>query len=127
MISNKIVIFPTVFTALILGDPAFADDGIPDSADTAWMLTATLLVLMMTIPGVALVYGGMVRKKNVLSTLMHSFAATALISVVWVAVGYSLAFSKGNLFIGGLSKVLLWDLTVEAMSGSIPETVFINC
>lgn len=81
---------------------------------------------MMTIPGVALFYGGMVRKKNVLSTIMHSFAATYLITVIWMIVGYSLAFTEGTSFVGGLSKLFLAGLTVEAMNGSIPESVFMT-
>ena len=77
-----------------------------DSGDTAWMLTATVLVLFMTIPGLALFYAGMVRSKNVLSVLMQCFAATALMTVLWTLYGYSLAFGEGNGFIGGLGNVL---------------------
>ena len=76
-----------------------------DTGDTAWMLTSTALVLMMTIPGLALFYGGMVRKKNVLATVMQSFAITCLISVLWLIVGYSLAFTSGSTIIGGLGRV----------------------
>src|SRR5712691_2037316 len=76
-----------------------------DSGDTAWMLTSTALVLMMTIPGLALFYGGMVRKKNVLATVMQSFAVTCLVTVLWMVVSYSLAFTEGNPFIGGLSRL----------------------
>ena len=105
-----------------------------NSGDTAWVLVSTALVLFMTIPGLALFYGGMVRKKNILSTLMQSFAITALITVLWTLIGYSLAFTPGNSFIGGLDRVLLdgmtyakeaGKLTVNAtLAGTIPESVF---
>ncbi len=105
-----------------------------NAGDTAWVLVSTALVLFMTIPGLALFYGGMVRKKNILSTLMQSFAITALITVLWTLIGYSLAFTPGNGFIGGLDRVLLdgmtyakeaGKLTVNAtLAGTIPESVF---
>ncbi len=96
-----------------------------DTGDTAWILASTALVLFMTIPGLALFYGGMVRKKNVLSTMAHSFAAAAVVSVVWVVIGYSLAFSEGNSFIGGLDKIMLSGITTDALSGTIPEILFV--
>jgi ammonium transporter, Amt family len=96
-----------------------------DSGSTAWMLTSTVLVLMMTIPGLALFYGGMVRKKNILATMMQSFAITALVSVLWVLVGYSLAFADGTPYVGGLGKALLAGVEVGSLTGVIPETVFI--
>src|SRR3982750_3118914 len=74
-----------------------------DTGDTAWMLTSTALVLMMTIPGLALFYGGMVRKMNVLATVMQSFAITCLVTVLWMVAGYSLAFTEGTPYLGGLS------------------------
>jgi Amt family ammonium transporter len=96
-----------------------------DSGNTAWMITATALVLLMTIPGLALFYGGMVRKKNVLATLMQSFAITALATLLWMVAGYSLAFTEGGPYVGGLSKMFLNGLTVEGLNGlTIPETVF---
>ncbi|HKJ83319.1 MAG TPA: ammonium transporter [Mariprofundaceae bacterium] len=95
-----------------------------DSGDTAWMITATALVLLMTIPGLALFYGGMVRKKNVLSVLMQSIAVTALVSVLWVVAGYSLAFSGDGAFVGNLAKGFFAGVGVDALSGTIPETVF---
>ncbi|WP_028227732.1 ammonium transporter [Paraburkholderia ferrariae] len=106
-----------------------------NSGDTAWMLTSTALVLFMTIPGLALFYGGMVRKKNVLATLMQSFAITCVVTVVWTVVGYSLAFTPGNSFIGGFSRVFLAGmnyihgdkgvtLTVSHLAPTIPETVY---
>ena len=75
-----------------------------DAGNTAWMMMATILVLLMTIPGLALFYGGMVRKKNILATLMQSFAICCSITLVWIVIGYSLAFSPGNAFIGGFDK-----------------------
>ena len=106
-----------------------------DSGNTAWMLTATALILFMTIPGLALFYGGMVRKKNVLGTMMQSFAIAAMISVLWMIVGYSLAFStagmeKGvtnfNSFIGGLDKAFLAGIGIDSLTGTIPEMVFMT-
>src|SRR5215831_12581808 len=78
-----------------------------NAGDTAWMLTSTALVLMMTVPGLALFYGGMVRKMNVLATVMQSFAVTCLITVLWTVVGYSLAFTEGMPLVGGLSRFML--------------------
>ena len=95
-----------------------------DSGDTAWMLTATALVLLMTIPGLALFYGGMVRKKNVLSLLMQCFAICCLMSILWMVIGYSLAFDTGNAYIGGFGKVFLKDLAVGAVNGTIPDSLF---
>ena len=104
-----------------------------DSGDTAWMLTSTALVLMMTIPGLGLFYGGMVRKKNVLATVMQSFAITCIVTVLWMVIGYSLAFTDGsmNAYIGSMDKLLLHGVgtvavTVNALASSIPETVFIT-
>lgn len=96
-----------------------------DTGDTAWILVSTALVLLMTIPGLALFYGGMVRKKNVLSTMAHSLSAAAIVSVVWVVIGYSLAFGSGNAFIGGLDKAMLSGITTDALSGTIPEILFV--
>ena len=98
-----------------------------DSGDTAWMLISTALVLMMTIPGLALFYGGMVRKKNVLATVMQSFAITCLVTVLWMVVGYSLAFTTGSTVLGGLSRVFMAGLTVDSVSDlakTIPESVY---
>lgn len=105
-----------------------------DSGATAWMLTSTVLVLMMTIPGVALFYGGMVRKKNVLGTLMQSFAITGLVGVLWMLFGYSLAFDTTgmeegvtnlNSFIGTLNKAFLAGIGKDSLTGVIPESVFV--
>ena len=108
--------------------PALAEDAL-NSGDTAWMLTATALVLFMTIPGLSLFYAGMVRAKNVLSVLMQCFAITGLMSIIWMVYGYSLAFSDGgslNTWIGGLDKAMLAGVTPDSLSGTIPEYVFIT-
>ena len=115
--------------ALLTTGPAFAAAPKIDTGDTAWMLTSTALVLMMTIPGLALFYGGMVRKKNVLATLAQSFGATCLITVLWMILGYSLAFKANgnaglNSVIGNLSFLFLKPMTVSTLSGTIPESVF---
>ena len=96
-----------------------------DSGHTAWMLSATTLVLFMIIPGLSLFYAGMVRSKNVLSVFMQCFAITCLTSLLWVFYGYSLAFDEGSPLIGGLGKTFLSGVTLRAMRGAIPETVFI--
>lgn len=105
-----------------------APEAVLDTGNTAWMLTATALVLMMTIPGLALFYGGMVRKKNVLATVMQSFAVCCLMSVLWFVIGYSLAFSEGTAFVGGLSKAFFAGITVDTLwapgVANIPEYVF---
>jgi ammonium transporter, Amt family len=119
-------------------DPALAQEAAAEAApaapeptlnsgDTAWMLTSTALVLMMTIPGLALFYGGMVRKKNVLATVMQSFATTCIVTVVWMVIAYSLAFTDGgsmNAYIGGMSRFLLKGMEVDTLKGTIPESVF---
>ena len=106
-----------------------------DTGNTAWMLTSTALVLFMTIPGLALFYGGMVRRKNVLATVMQSFAITAMISVLWMVVGYSLAFDTTGMekgvtnfhsIIGGLSRVFLVGMNLDSLTGTIPESVFMT-
>jgi len=108
-------------------DAAAAPPLVLDKADTAWMLTSTALVLLMTIPGLALFYAGMVRKKNILATMMQSFAITALVTVVWAIVAYSLAFTDGNAYIGDFSRVLLNGITTAKdnlwPSSGIPESV----
>ncbi len=95
-----------------------------NGADTSWILTSTVLVLFMTLPGLALFYAGMVRSKNVLSVLAQCFAVAAVISVVWFGVGYSLAFSSGNAFIGDFSKAFMMGISKDSLSGSIPEVLF---
>jgi ammonium transporter, Amt family len=100
-----------------------------NTGDTAWMLTSTALVLMMTIPGLALFYGGMVRKMNVLATVMQSFAVTCLVTVLWAIVSYSLAFTSGSPFVGGLSRLLLLGMTLDSVNDlakTIPESVYMT-
>jgi Amt family ammonium transporter len=130
--------------ALLLAAPAFAQDAAPpevtaavSAGDTAWMLTSTALVLMMTIPGLALFYAGMVRKKNILATLMQSFFLAGLLTLVWMVAGYSIAFGEGGAYFGDLSKMFLsglaanWDEPFTLGSGdgavafTIPESVFV--
>ena len=122
---------------LICGVPgvAMAQEASLDSGDTAWMLTSTALVLFMTIPGLALFYGGLVRVQNVLSVLMQCFALTGLITIIWVICGYSLAFNTVGMeagkitltsFVGGLGTMFLRGIGVDTLSGTIPETVFIT-
>ena len=106
--------------------PAMADEAALNSGDTAWMLTATALVLFMTIPGLALFYAGMVRAKNVLSVLMQCFVITALMTLLWFFYGYSIAFGGEGAFWGGLDKLFLRGVTVDAVSGTIPESVFLT-
>ena len=96
-----------------------------DAANTAWMLTATVLVLMMTLPGLALFYGGLTRAKNVLSVLMQCVSITCVVTLAWVAVGYSIAFGEGNGWWGGLGKAMLAGIDGKTVKGSIPETVFV--
>jgi Amt family ammonium transporter len=111
---------------MLCAGPVFADDGI-SGADTAWIMTATALVLLMTLPGLSLFYGGLVRSKNVLSVLMQCFAIACLMSILWMVIGYSLAFGDGgamNAFIGGTDNVLLASIGEGSASGTIPESVF---
>jgi len=112
-----------------------AQEATLDSGDTAWMLTATALVLFMTIPGLALFYGGMVRSKNILSVMMQCFAITGLMSILWMVYGYSLAFDTTgmeagvtnlNSFVGGLGRAFLSGLTPDSLTGNVPESVFIT-
>jgi Amt family ammonium transporter len=95
-------------------------------ANTAWVLTATALVLSMTLPGLSLFYGGLVRVKNILSVLMQCFAITCLISLLWMIAGYSLSFGEGNAFIGDLGKVFLTGIGTETVAGDIPEILFVT-
>ncbi|WP_164707903.1 ammonium transporter, partial [Paraburkholderia phosphatilytica] len=115
--------------------PFSVDSSKINSGDTAWMLTSTALVLFMTIPGLALFYAGMVRKKNVLATVMQSFAITCVVTAIWTIIGYSLAFTPGGAFLGGFSRVFLagmnyihgdkaTTLTVSHLAPTIPETVY---
>ena len=95
-----------------------------NGADTAWIIVATALVLFMTLPGLALFYGGLVRARNVLSVLMQCFAIACLISVLWLVLGYSIAFGEGNAVWGGFEKMMLTGITADTLSGTIPEVLF---
>jgi Amt family ammonium transporter len=101
-----------------------AQDATLNSGDTAWILASTALVLFMTLPGLALFYGGLVRSKNVLSVLMQCFAIAGVASILWLVVGYSLAFGEGNAFIGDFSKVLMASVGKDDLTGTIPEPLF---
>ena len=137
-----LIALAALVVGLIFADSTFAQTTAPaaaaappapklDTGDTAWMLTSTALVLMMTIPGLGLFYGGMVRKKNVLATVTQSFAITALVTVLWMIVGYSLAFTEGsmNAYLGSFAKILLNGIgatTTNSLAATIPETVFVT-
>ncbi len=108
--------------AVVVSVPVAAD-GL-DTGDTAWVMTSTALVLFMTLPGLSLFYAGLVRSRNVLSVLMQCFTIACLVSVLWLVVGYSLAFGDGNFFVGGLGKALFAGVGEDAMSGTIPESSF---
>jgi Amt family ammonium transporter len=122
----------TSFISTLLALPTLAlaeETPALNSGDTAWMLTSTALVLFMTIPGLALFYAGMVRAKNVLSVMMQCFAITGMVTLLWVILGYSLAFEDGgalNAYVGGLGKLFLAGVTTDSLSGTIPETVFMT-
>ncbi len=109
---------------LLMPGLAFAEEAAMDGANTAWILTTTALVLFMTLPGLALFYGGLVRSKNVLSILMQCFAIAGAASLVWLIVGYSLAFGEGNSVIGDLSKVMMSGIGRDTLAGDIPESLF---
>ena len=111
------------FILLAVPNAAFAQDKL-DTGDTAWILISTGLVLFMMIPGLAMFYAGLVRTRNVLSVFMHCFGIAALITVLWTIFGYSLAFTASNPFIGNLSKSFLSGVTVDSLSGTIPELLF---
>lgn len=110
--------------ALVAAAPAAAQEPGLDTGDTAWILTASALVLFMTIPGLSLFYAGLVRAKNVLSVLMQCLALTSLGTLLWLVCGYSLAFADGNAFVGGLGRVFARGMAVDTLSGSIPEILF---
>ena len=131
----KSLLKPTSLAAALAFSPALLNaQETPDiptinTGDTAWMIVACALVLFMTLPGLALFYGGLVRAKNVLSVLMHCMVMAGVMSLLWMAFGYSLAFSEGpgglNTFIGGLDFAFLKHMTVDTVNGTIPESVFV--
>ena len=122
-IFNRALAAAGFMTVILNPKTALAQD-ILDSGDTAWMMTSTALVLFMTIPGLSLFYGGMVRAKNALSVMMQCFAITCLMTVLWALYVYSLAFGEGGALIGDFSKAFMAGVGVDALSGTIPETVF---
>jgi Amt family ammonium transporter len=132
LIVGLIFIDPSLAQAPAAAAPATPPAPKLDTGDTAWMLTSTALVLMMTIPGLGLFYGGMVRKKNVLATVMQSFAITSLVTVLWMIVGYSMAFTDGggtNAYLGSFAKAFLHGIgatTTNSLAATIPETVFVT-
>ncbi len=105
-------------------ETVFAAQAELSGANTSWILTSTALVLLMTLPGLALFYGGLVRKKNVLSVLMQCFAIASISSILWLVLGYSLAFGEGNAYIGDFSKVMMHGIAKDVLSGDIPESLF---
>ena len=104
--------------------PAEEEAAVLNSGDTAWMIVATALVLLMTIPGLSLFYGGLARRKNVLSILVQCFACTALMTLLWTVYGYSLAYSGDGQFFGDFAKVCLKGVAVDTVDGTIPESVY---
>jgi len=122
---KKILVSVSGLAMLALPGMVLAQDAVLDSGNTAWMITATALVLFMTIPGLSLFYAGMVRSKNALSVMMQCFVITCAISVLWVVYVYSLAFGEDVAgFVGGLGKAFMAGVTVDSLSGTIPESVF---
>ena len=119
--SSRLLIMSLVLA--LLPTQAWADS--LSAANTSWIMTATALVLFMTLPGLALFYGGLVRSKNVLSVLMQCFAIACIASVVWFVAGYSIAFSEGGRFFGGLDKMFLIGIGEDTLAGDIPESVFL--
>jgi len=122
MKNRQIPLIPAIF--LLLSGTATAGEASLDTGSTAWILTSTALVLFMTLPGLALFYGGLVRSKNVLSVLMQCFAIAGVASILWLVAGYSLAFGEGNAWIGDFSKVLMAGVGRDTLSGEIPESLF---
>ncbi|MCK5361107.1 MAG: ammonium transporter [Gammaproteobacteria bacterium] len=114
----------TSLLLLFVSLPALAEEASLDSGNSAWILTSTALVLFMTLPGLAMFYGGLVRSKNVLSILMQCFAIAAISSILWFAFGYSLAFTEGNAFIGSFDKAFMAGIGKDSLQGDIPESLF---
>ena len=114
-------------SSLLAAFPAHAEESVPvlNSGDTSWVLISSGLVLLMTLPGLILFYGGMVRKKNVLSVCAEIFAVTCIASIIWFIAGYSLAFTEGSAFLGGWDRLFLSGLDVATLKGTIPENVFV--
>src|SRR5512134_3684333 len=120
---KKVLLLAALYAPAALAQAPAAAPKI-DAANTAWMLTAAVLVLFMTLPGLALFYAGLVRTKNVLSVLMQCFSITCIVTLAWVAVGYSIAFGDANAWYGGFGKAFFAGIDAKTVKGSIPETVF---
>jgi len=118
------LIVPAILVLLFFPGAVLAEEVAMSGPNTAWILTSTALVLFMTLPGLALFYGGLVRSKNVLSVIMQCFSIAAMASLVWLLFGYSLAFGEGNAFIGDFSKVMLAGIGKDTLAGDIPESLF---
>ncbi|MBI5556638.1 MAG: ammonium transporter [Deltaproteobacteria bacterium] len=130
-ITSLFVMAAAIFLVCLAGNVFAADVPVPNKGDTSWMIVATVLVSLMTIPGLALFYGGLVRTKNMLSLLMQVFTVFSLCMVLWVVYGYSLAFTEGNAFFGGLSKIFLNGITIDSVAATfskgvvIPELIYV--
>ena len=124
LLKNSCPILLALLLALIATVPAHAAESTLNQANTAWILTASALVLMMTLPGLAMFYGGLVRSKNVLSVLMHCVAIACLSSVLWLAIAYSFSFGEGSPWLGGFEKAFLLNMSRDAVNGTLPESVF---
>jgi Amt family ammonium transporter len=109
---------------LLLPSLGFAEEATLNGANTAWIMTSTAIVLFMTLPGLALFYGGLVRTRNVLSILMQCFAIAGIASILWLIIGYSIAFTEGNDYFGGMSRILFDGIQEDTLSGDIPESLF---
>ena len=123
MMKKLLAITPGVLALMSIAPAAYAEEAL-NAGNTSWILTSTALVLFMTIPGLSLFYGGLVRVKNVLSVLMQCFAITCMVSVLWLVVAYSLAFGEGSDFVGGFSNLFMANVQESSMVGDIPESVF---
>jgi len=124
LLKNSCRFMLALLLALIVTVPAQAAESTLNQANTAWILTASALVLMMTLPGLAMFYGGLVRSKNVLSVLMHCVAIACLSSVLWLAIAYSFSFGEGSPWLGGFDKAFLLNMSRDAVNGTLPESVF---
>ena len=117
-------LFRKLYLIVFLSFTSFPAFAVVNNGDTAWILTSTALVLFMTLPGLALFYAGLVNSKNVVSVLMQHFAVACVVSIIWVTLGYSLAFSSGNAWIGDLSNIFMKSIDLDSISGTIPESLF---
>lgn len=121
---KKVILVLTTLAVALASPASIAEEAMLNEANTAWILTSSALVLLMTLPGLALFYGGLVRSKNVLSILIQCFSIAGIASILWFACGYSLAFTEGNAFIGDFSKAFLANVNKDTLVGDIPEPLF---